>query len=96
MSLMSLGNFAWDGMVEELARRSKDLRVEDLMTREVVTVRPDSPLMECVDHMLKFGVKKLPVVDADGAVAGMLYERDLFFAIVGAILNDSGKPEGKP
>ncbi len=96
MSLMSLGNFAWDGMVEELARRSKDLRVEDLMTREVVTVRPDSPLMECVDHMLKFGVKKLPVVDPDGAVAGMLYERDLFFAIVGAILNDSGKPEGKP
>jgi len=96
MALMNLGDFAWDGMMEELARRSKDLRVKDLMTHEVVTVRPESPLMECVDHMLKFGVKKLPVIESDGVVAGMLYERDLFFAIIGTILNDNGKPEVKP
>lgn len=96
MSLMDLGTFAWDGMVEGLAHKSKDLLVKDLMTRQVVTVHPDAPLMECVDHMLKYGVKKLPVIEAGGTVIGMLYERDLFFAIVGAMLNDAGRPEVAP
>lgn len=93
MSLMNLGDFAWDGMVENLARRSKDLPVKDLMTRQVITVHADAPLMECVDHMLKHGVKKLPVVHDNGTVQGMLYERDVFFAIVGAMLKGSGSPE---
>jgi CBS domain-containing protein len=96
MSLMNLGEFAWDGMVEELAKKSQDLPVKDLMTREVITVHEDAPLMECVDHMLKFGVKKLPVVETGGAVTGMLYERDLFFAIVGAMLNNTSLPGDKP
>jgi CBS domain-containing protein len=96
MSLMNLGDFTWDGMVEGLAKKSQDLPVKDLMTREVITVHEDAPLMECVDHMLKFGVKKLPVIDASGRVAGMLYERDLFFAIVGAMLNNTSLPGDKP
>jgi CBS domain-containing membrane protein len=95
MSLMNLGDFTWDGMVEGIAKRSQDLPVQDLMTREVIIVQEDAPLMECVDHMLKFGVKKLPVVDAGGKVTGMLYERDLFFAIVRAMLNNSGLAEKK-
>jgi CBS domain-containing protein len=44
--------------------------------------------------MLKFNVKKLPVISASGEVTGMLYERDLFFAIVGAMLNGTALPEG--
>ena len=94
MSLMNLGDFTWDGMVEGIAKRSQDIPVKDLMTRSVITVHEEAPLMECVDHMLKFTVKKLPVVDAGGKVVGMLYERDLFFAIVGAMLtvrNDPGE-----
>jgi CBS domain-containing protein len=94
MSLMNLADFAWDGMVEGIARRSQGLPVKDLMTTEVITVRADAPLMECVDHMLKFNVKKLPVVSASGQVTGMLYERDLFFAIVGAMLNTLAPQEG--
>jgi len=88
MSLMNLGDFAWDGMVEKIAKKSQDFPVKDLMTTEVIAVPEDAPLMECVDHMLKFGVKKLPVIDAGGKVTGMLYERDLFFTIVKAMLNN--------
>ena len=96
MSLMNLGDFTWDGMVEGLAKRSQDLPVQGLMTSEVITVHEDSPLMECVDHMLKFNVKKLPVVDAKEKVTGMLYERDLFFAIVKSMLNTIGPAGKKP
>jgi CBS domain-containing protein len=96
MSLMNLGDFTWDGMVEGIAKKAQDRPVKDLMTTEVITVHEDAPLMECVDHMLKFGVKKLPVVDAGGRVSGMLYERDLFFAIVGAMLNNTGQRREEP
>jgi CBS domain-containing protein len=94
MSLMDLGDFTWDGMVEQIAKRSKDIPVKDLMTKEVITVKEDAPLMECVDHMIKHGIKKLPVIGAGGQVAGMLYERDLFFAIVGAMLKDEADSGG--
>ena len=94
MSLMNLGDFTWDGMVEDIARKAQNLPVKDLMTREVITVPEDAPLMECVDHMIKYTVKKLPVIGAGGRVTGMLYERDLFFAIVKHMLGPAG-PSGE-
>ena len=91
MSLMNLGDFTWDGMVEEIAKKAKDRKVGELMTRDVITVPETAALMECVDHMIKFNVKKLPVLGPTGAVAGMLYERDVFFAIVRSMLNEGGR-----
>jgi CBS domain-containing protein len=91
MSLMNLGDFTWDGMVEEIAKKAQNKKIADLMTREVVTVQETAPLMECVDHMIKFNARKLPVLGPAGEVVGMLYERDVFFAIVKSMLND---PEG--
>lgn len=90
MAVMELGDFTWDGMVEDIARKAGGRKVSEVMTRDVVTVEEDAPLMECVDHMLKNGVKKLPVLGKDGSVAGIIYERDLFFAITRAMLEDEG------
>ncbi len=86
MSLMNLGDFTWNGMLEEMAKRVADKKVEIFMTRKVITVREDAPLMECVDHMIRNGIKRLPVLERSERVVGMLYERDLFFAIMRAML----------
>jgi CBS domain-containing protein len=91
MSMMNLGDFTWDGMLESLACRAGDKRVEDYMTRKVITVREDDSLMECVDHMLKGHIRRMPVLDKGGAVVGMIYLRDIFFAITQAMLVDSCK-----
>lgn len=88
MSLMNLGDFTWDGMLEEMEKKVADKKVETIMTRDVMTVNEDSPLMECVDHMIKGRVKRLPVVDGSGRVTGMLYERDVFFAVTKALLEE--------
>lgn len=86
LDMMNLGNFTWDGMVEEMARKVSVHKVEKVMTRNVVTVREGDHLMECVDHMLKNYVKRLPVVDASGKIVGMIYERDVFYTVVKTIL----------
>lgn len=85
MSLMNLGDFTWDGMVENIARKIRDKKVSDIMTSKVVIVHEDAPLMECIDHMLKNDIRRLPVTKMDGRVIGMLYEKDIFFAITKAM-----------
>ena len=88
MYLMDLGEFTWDGMVESFAKQAADKKVEDLMTRKVVTVHEDSTLMECVDHMLKNNAKRVPVLNKDNKVVGMLYEKDVFYEITKSILSE--------
>lgn len=92
MSIMDLGEFTWDGMVESIAKRSAGRKVGDLMAKDVIPVDEDAPLMECVDHMIKHNLNILPVISKSGRVVGMLYERDVFFAITKAMLDkEAGK-----
>jgi predicted transcriptional regulator len=87
LSMMDLGEYTWDGMVKSLAKEAACKKVEAYMTREVVTVRENKPLMECVDLMIKKNVKLLPVLDDSGQVEGMIYEQDVFCAITGDMLD---------
>jgi predicted transcriptional regulator len=89
MSMMNLGNFTWDGMVESLAKRAGNEKVASHMSREVMTVQEDDSLMECVDLMIKHHVQRLPVLDPAGKVVGMIYERDIFYVITSAMLDEN-------
>ena len=89
MDLMNVEDFTWDGMLEEMAKKLTDKKVFTIMTKDVMTVKEEAPLMDAVDHMIRKNVKRLPVVDKTGKVVGMLYERDIFFAIVKAMLNEN-------
>jgi CBS domain-containing protein len=88
LSMMDLGDFTWDGMVEGIAKRTSERLVKDIMSKNVITVHEDASLMECIDHMIKHNIKRLPVVDKSGRVVGMIYERDVFFAITRAMLDE--------
>ena len=89
MSMMNLGEFTWDGMLESLARQAGNRKVKDIMTSPVVTVHEDDSLMECVDHLLKNNVRRMPVMNKEGKVVGMIYLRDIFFAVTKAMLDES-------
>lgn len=94
MYFSSLGDFAWDGMVEAIAARMAERKVEELMTKPVITVSENATLMECIDQMLRNDVKRVPVLNDERKVVGMLYERDVFYAITKAMLsekNEGGK-----
>lgn len=53
------------------------LHVADVMTRAVSTVRPETPLAEVVDLLLRRDVKAVPVVDERGHVVGIITGGDL-------------------
>lgn len=49
----------------------------ELMSRDVVCVRPETPLREAIKLMLQGGFSGMPVVDDTGKAIGMLTEGDL-------------------
>ena len=51
--------------------------VRQVMTTDVVTVRPDEPIQEATRKLIAHEVDGAPVVDANGAVVGMLTSDDL-------------------
>jgi CBS domain-containing protein len=53
------------------------MRVQDLMTVNVVTVRSDAPLKGAAALLAEHRVSGLPVVDDDGRVLGVLSEADV-------------------
>ena len=54
-----------------------NLTAADVMTRDVVTVRPNDSLRRAAQIMLERGVSGLPVVEANGRVVGVISEADL-------------------
>jgi len=55
---------------------SKLPTVKEHMDRWVHALRPDMPIMEAVDFLLQHRVTSAPVLDATGALIGMLSEKD--------------------
>jgi CBS domain-containing protein len=58
--------------------------VRDVMTRDVLTVRPDTPLKDVAQLLVARGISGLPVVDVDGTVLGVVSEADLLVKEQGA------------
>nr|WP_290668077.1 CBS and ACT domain-containing protein [Ardenticatena sp.] len=58
------------------------LKIEELMTRNVITVTPDTPIEEAANLMVTNKVGGLPVVDENDAVVGIITETDIFKAFV--------------
>jgi CBS domain-containing membrane protein len=59
-----------------LERLSREMTVAEIMTREVVCVKPDTPLAEVAGAMGQQGVSGVPVVDELRRVVGVVSEKD--------------------
>jgi CBS-domain-containing membrane protein len=57
--------------------REVAMKVYEVMTREVITARPDTSIHDAAQLMATYGVSGLPVVDQRGTVVGILSEGDL-------------------
>ena len=64
------------------------MMVGDVMTRRVVTVTPESPIVEAAKLMVEHNISGLPVIDATGRVVGIVSEHDL--------LRRRGRAEAEP
>ena len=47
------------------------------MSKDVVTVHPDTPIARVIDLLSEHDITGIPVVDADGCLVGMITEKDI-------------------
>ena len=73
-----------------LYHRVADLPIQEIMTRTVVTVAPDTPILVMAQRLLEQRISGVPVVD-EGQVVGVITESDLFRRIV-ALETESREP----
>ena len=52
------------------------MRAHQIMTRNVITVLPETPILEAAHKMLENHVSGLPVLDASGRLVGVVSESD--------------------
>jgi len=77
------------------------MRVDDVMTTEIITVTPQSDALEALQTMQENSIGRLAVVDANGDLCGIISRTDLMtaFDIIqssGAQSNDSLGPGVTP
>src|SRR5512147_888637 len=53
------------------------LTAKDIMTKDVITVRPDTSIEELSTILVKNGISGVPVIDDAGALYGLATENDL-------------------
>jgi CBS domain-containing protein len=59
------------------------MKVESIMTRDVASVTPETPLKVVAATLLGFGISGVPVCDRGGAVVGVVSESDVLFKEIG-------------
>lgn len=60
------------------------MRLNELMTTDIITVGPDAPLKEAARRMIEAGISGLPVTDDEGALVGVITEADF-------VANEAGR-----
>ena len=64
--------------------RTHGRKIGELMTRDLVSVTPDTPLKEVVELMERRRIKRVPVLDGD-VLVGILSRADLLRALLAAL-----------
>ena len=82
------GNYEYpDGTIGNMMerpqdRRTLDMRVHQIMSRNLHTIEPGASVQVAADRMIAAGVSCLPVVDAEGKPLGIVTWKDLLAAYI--------------
>jgi CBS domain-containing protein len=67
--------------------KSHARKVEDVMTRDVVTAKPSTPLRDIAALLEKKGIKRVPIVE-DGKLVGIVSRANLIQALASSLQDD--------
>ena len=67
--------------VHEIYRLLSEIKVKDIMSRDLLTIRPDESIEKAAMLMLKRKISGLPVME-EGGLVGIITETDIFRALV--------------
>jgi CBS domain-containing protein len=69
-------------------RGPRDVRLADMMTKDPVTIRPDTAIRDAVSKLAQAAFNSLPVVTSEGRLAGIVTTRDIVRYLNGQYAED--------
>jgi CBS domain-containing protein len=80
---------------------SRSTRVADVMTRQVITCRPDDDLQVTLEAMAKYQLRRIPVVDDGFRIVGIISQADVATRIdhpgeIAKVVKEISQPEVEP
>jgi CBS domain-containing protein len=76
----NVGRFVYENnpkTIQSKVAKLGEFKVEQFMRKEVVTVQSQTPVCEAAHIMLTQNVRRIPVVDTDGQVVGIVARADV-------------------
>ncbi|WP_436932209.1 CBS domain-containing protein [Halosimplex halobium] len=71
-----------DAILEAVLENLDALTVSDIYTEKVVTVDEDTNVGQAINHLREHGISRLPVLDEDGHLSGMVTRHDIVDIVV--------------
>jgi CBS domain-containing protein/ribosome-associated translation inhibitor RaiA len=71
-----------DAILDAVLENLDALDVEEIYTTDVVTVTEDTHIGQAINHFREHGVSRLPVLDEDGYLSGMVTTHDIVDVVV--------------
>jgi CBS domain-containing protein len=68
-------------IIREIKKIGK-LKVKDLMSKKVFSVKPEDTILEAARIMSKKDVRRLPVIDENGKLVGIISRTDILRALI--------------
>ena len=84
----ALSDFTWEGWLDASVKKVGDTKVKEIMTTHLIFVSEDAPLMECANLFLQYNLQRLPVKNNEGGLVGVIYLRNIYYAIVRILLDE--------
>ena len=67
------------------------MKVKEIMTKEVVSIKPEENAKEALAFLFKMRISGLPVIDVQGRLVGMFTEKDILRQILPSYLEKVGR-----
>lgn len=69
---------SWEGLRHDRVEKTRNIRVNQIMTEDVRVIRTTESIMRCADRLMVEHIRRLPVIGLDGRVVGIVYLRDVY------------------
>lgn len=74
--------FLRDAEMESVAESAKEKTIKDIMSPRVIMTTPETHVLKIGGQMVASGIHKVPVVDKDKRLVGMVSRRDVYRAML--------------
>jgi CBS domain-containing protein/anti-sigma regulatory factor (Ser/Thr protein kinase) len=88
-----VGIVSLEDLVRSMMAGDLDSTVEKYMTENVITVNSFDPVVSAIEKFTKYGVGRLPVIDEQGSLAGMITKGDITRGVLVALQTDYKEEE---